>query len=237
MPFEILTAFVIGLLGSLHCIGMCGPIAIALPQGTQTRTSLVVSRLLYNFGRVITYVILGALCGFFGGIISSAGFQQGLSISMGVLIALGVLIPSRITNRILSSGLTGRFLQAPMSLWRKLFAKKGHTTLFTIGLLNGLLPCGFVYIGLAAAASTGNVMNAAMYMALFGLGTVPVMLVTSLAGKMISVNIRRRLLKLLPVGAMVLAALLILRGLSLGIPYISPVLKSNYTDSAAPSCH
>ncbi len=237
MQIEIVTAFAIGLLGSLHCIGMCGPIAIALPQGTQSRTGLVVSRLLYNIGRVVTYVILGALCGFFGGIISSAGFQQGLSISMGALIALGVLIPSRITNRILSSGLTGRFLQAPMSLWRRLFAKKGHTTLFTIGLLNGLLPCGFVYIGLAAAAATGTVTNAALYMALFGLGTVPVMLVTSLAGRMISVGVRHRLLKLLPVGALVLAALLILRGLSLGIPYISPVLKSHYTESEAPCCH
>ena len=124
-----------------------------------------------------------------------------------------------------------------MSLWKKLFARKGHTALFTIGLLNGLLPCGFVYIGLAAAAATGTVINAAFYMALFGLGTVPVMLVTCLAGKMISVNIRHRLLKLLPVGAMVLAALLILRGLSLGIPYISPVLKSTYTESADPCCH
>jgi sulfite exporter TauE/SafE len=237
MQIEIWTAFAIGLLGSLHCIGMCGPIALALPQAAQSRTALVVSRLLYNIGRVITYVILGALCGFFGGIISSAGFQQGLSISMGLVIALGVLIPSCFTNHILSSGLTGRFLQAPMGLWRKLFASKGHASLFTIGLLNGLLPCGFVYIGLAAAASTGTVSHAALYMALFGLGTVPVMLVTSLVGKMISVNVRRRFLKLLPVGALVLAALLILRGLSLGIPYISPILKTNFTETEAPSCH
>ena len=216
---------------------MCGPIALALPHLSQSRTALVSSRLLYNIGRVITYVILGALCGVFGGIISAAGFQQGLSIAMGVLIALGVLIPSRITNPILSSGLTGRLMQAPMGLWRKLFASKGHTTLFTIGLLNGLLPCGFVYIGLAAAAATGTPGSAALYMAMFGLGTVPVMLITSLAGKMINVRIRQRLLKFLPVGALVLAALLILRGLSLGIPYISPVLKTSFTEADAPTCH
>ena len=237
MQIEIWTAFAIGLLGSLHCIGMCGPIALALPHLSPSRTSLVVSRLLYNIGRVITYVILGTLCGLFGGIISAAGFQQGLSIAMGVLIALGVLIPSRITSPILASGSIGRLLQSPLGLWRKLFAGKGHTSLFTIGILNGLLPCGFVYIGLAAAASTGTAGSAALYMALFGLGTVPVMLITSLAGKMISVNIRQRLLKFLPAGALVLAALLILRGLSLGIPYISPVLKTNLTEAAAPSCH
>ena len=91
-----------------------------------------------------------------------------------------------------------------------------------IGIVNGLLPCGFVYVGVAGAIAAGDVLSGVLYMALFGMGTIPVMFVTSVAGNFISLGVRQRLTKIIPLLAILLAVIFILRGLSLGIPYIGP---------------
>jgi hypothetical protein len=221
---EIWTAFFIGLGGSLHCIGMCGPIALALPVGEHSKFALVINRLLYNFGRVLTYSLFGLIFGLFGKGIALAGFQQAATIALGVIIILWFIIPGKykttITNTKLSRSISavfnrlfGRFLQNP-----------SHGSLFTLGVLNGFLPCGFVYFGLAGALSTGSVVSGILYMALFGLGTVPSMFAISFAGKFINVSLRHKLNRLIPVFAIVLAVIFILRGLNLGIPFVSPKL-------------
>lgn len=226
MTIELWTGFVVGILGSLHCIGMCGPIAAALPTGFTSRKRLIVSRLLYNAGRTVTYGVMGAICGMIGQTIAMAGLQRGLSVAAGIVILLAVLLPSKWLRRLIPTAAVASLTSRVKKIWGRMFQSGSLGALFTIGLLNGLLPCGFLYVGLAAAAATGSVVNATLYMLLFGLGTMPSLLAVSLFGPMLGQNVRRRLRGLLPVGAIVLGLLLVLRGMSLGIPYISPNLDS-----------
>ncbi len=218
---ELLTGFLVGLLGSFHCIGMCGPIAIALPK----TKNLVLSRLLYNFGRVITYSMLGLLFGLLGSRLEMFGLQRIISISLGVLIILTVITP--ISYRIKLSNKLGLYKLVGMlkMYFGKMFKNHSNSSMLVIGMLNGLLPCGFVYIGITGAIAVGDTLNGMLFMTMFGLGTLPVMLGTSLIGSVINLNIRQKLTRLLPAFSLILAAIFILRGLNLGIPYISPKLE------------
>lgn len=218
---ELLTGFLVGLLGSFHCIGMCGPIAIALPK----TNNLVYSRLLYNFGRVITYSILGLLFGLLGSRLEMFGLQRIISISLGVLIILTVVTP--ISYRIKISNKLGLYKLAGIlkMYFGRMFKNHSNSSMLVIGMLNGLLPCGFVYIGITGAIAVGSTINGMLFMTMFGLGTLPVMLGASLIGNFINLNIRQKLTRLLPAFSLILAAIFILRGLNLGIPYISPKLE------------
>lgn len=238
MLFELVwPGLAIGLLGSLHCIGMCGPIALALPGHGASRVRMLIGRMLYNGGRVITYTLLGVAAGLVGQLIRFASLQQALSIAAGVAILLAVLLPSRAARRFLPGNITERIWIRVRNLAGPLLRSHTMGGLFSIGLLNGLLPCGLVYVALAGATATGGVLRGALFMTLFGLGTVPVMLATSLSGPLLGRRIRRTLNRLLPVGAVVLAALLILRGMSLGIPYVSPDLSRQAESPQTPACH
>ncbi len=219
---DISAAFLLGLLGSAHCVGMCGPIALALPTKFPSRSAILFSRLLYNFGRIITYAILGLIAGLLGDMISLGGYQRILSIVMGVLILLGVLLPASITRKIFPTKLSVKISGFVKKSWGRLFGKSSQSSLFIIGLLNGFLPCGLVYAAMAASATSGGVPEAMMFMAIFGLGTFPLMLLTSLFGQFLPLTLRSKLNRLIPVGAVLLALLLILRGMALGIPYVSP---------------
>ena len=106
----------------------------------------------------------------------------------------------------------------------KLFNNKSSSSFFTIGLLNGFLPCGLVYIALAGALSAGDVLKGILFMVMFGFGTLPAMLVASVAGGFINIGIRKKMTRLIPVFTLVFAVIFILRGLNLGIPYVSPKL-------------
>ena len=218
---ELLTGFLVGLLGSFHCIGMCGPIAIALPK----TKNLVLSRLLYNFGRVITYSMLGLLFGLLGSRLEMFGLQRIISISLGVLIILTVITP--ISYRIKLSNKLGLYKLVGMlkMYFGKMFKNHSNSSMLVIGMLNGLLPCGFVYIGITGAIAVGSTLNGMLFMTMFGLGTMLVMLGASLIGSVINLNIRQKLTRLLPAFSLILAAIFILRGLNLGIPYISPKLE------------
>jgi len=222
---ELWTALIIGVAGSLHCIGMCGPIAVALPGGAERKWYYAAGRFMYNLGRVLTYAALGAVCGLVGKTIFMAGYQESLSIALGILILLALILPSKYGKY-----LTGAKLHEEMSLrlrsvWGRLMSKHSIGSLFIVGILNGFLPCGLVYVALAGAVATGSVLGGISYMTLFGLGTIPVMFAMALFGTLVGVGVKRTLRKLLPVGAVILAALFILRGMSLGIPYISPNLE------------
>ncbi|MFZ1685408.1 MAG: sulfite exporter TauE/SafE family protein [Candidatus Zixiibacteriota bacterium] len=220
----IWSALGLGFLGSLHCIGMCGPIALALPKGFNSKTALLVSRIAYNAGRILTYAILGVACGALGQMISMAGFQRWVSIVSGVLILLAIIAPKLLAGRIGPNRVIARIVEKFRAVWGRLFAVRSLTGLFGIGALNGLLPCGLVYVALAAAVASGTALQGAGYMALFGAGTFPAMFAISMFGSLMPEKIRRTLVRGIPVGATVLALLLILRGMSLGIPYLSPNL-------------
>ena len=219
---EIFTAFVIGLLGSLHCIGMCGPIALALPTGPIKSVRFYAGRLLYNFGRVITYSFFGLIFGLIGKNLAVVGLQRWVSIVSGVVIIIIVLIPRAAKTGMIMKLPFGKVTQKIKETFGNLFRKGSLSSMLFIGIVNGLLPCGFVYVGVAGAIAVGDVGLGVVYMALFGLGTIPVMFITSVAGNFISIGIRQKLTKVIPILAILLAVLFILRGMNLGIMYISP---------------
>lgn len=219
--------FLFGLLGSFHCVGMCGAIALALPgQLGAGAARYLGGRLLYNLGRVSTYATLGAGAGLLGQSLRLAGVQQSLSIASGGLILLLVAVPEHHTARLAGALGFGRPLAWVKATLGRLFQQASLPALFATGVLNGLLPCGLVYLALAGALSAPGVAGAAAYMALFGLGTLPLMLGLALSGRLVPLVWRGRMRQAVPYAASVLALLFIVRGLGLGIPYLSPQLRA-----------
>ncbi len=218
-------ALITGLIGSLHCIGMCGPIAIALPLGNKGILSRITGGVIYNIGRIITYAILGAIFGLMGQGIEMAGLQQWASIILGIVMILSIITPALFRGKIRIEqfffGFAGKLIRS----FRRLFAISSIPSLFLIGLLNGLLPCGLVYVAIAGAINTNDLLSGVLYMAIFGLGTIPVMLAIPLIGNLIGNAFRKRYSRILSAFIILLGVIFILRGLSLGIPYISPPKK------------
>jgi sulfite exporter TauE/SafE len=208
-----ISAFLVGFLGSFHCAGMCGPIALALPRAA-TPAGSVTGRFLYNAGRILTYGAMGLAAGLLGHLLAISGFQKALSIGAGLLILVVAGI-SYLAARPLPSPGIARLASPLKKKFAALFGRRTLLTFLSIGLLNGLLPCGFVYLALAAAAAAGTVTGSVTYMLWFGLGTVPMMLFLSLAGNFFGLRFRRLVNRLTPVVAVAVAALLIYRGLSM----------------------
>ena len=237
MSPEILTSFFVGLLGSLHCVGMCGPIAIALPIPNANNISFVIGRLLYNLGRVATYSFLGAVFGLLGSRLVISGFQQSVSITLGIAILIAVLIPPKYKAKISQHTIIQKITLPLKSGISDLFKRGTFSAMFLIGLLNGLLPCGLVYVALAGAIASGNAISGTLVMILFGLGTIPMMFAATIFGKFINLNIRRKITKAIPVFAVILGILFIVRGMGLGIPYLSPKISAQVVNESNLDCH
>ena len=223
---EALSGLALGFLGSLHCIGMCGPIALALPSQSKSKLGFYSGRILYNLGRVVTYSIMGLVIGLIGQKINLAGYQQIVSIVLGVVILFIVLLPSRIKNYFIQFKPVQIITKKLQSSIGVLFRKGSQSSLFSIGVLNGFLPCGFVYVALAGAVAMGNVEKSILFMVLFGIGTIPAMFSASIITNLFGQNFRKKIHRAIPIFASVLAVIFILRGLNLGIPYLSPKMKT-----------
>ena len=221
-----LTALTLGFLGSFHCVGMCGPIALALPLNCESLFSKITGSLLYNAGRIFTYALFGGFFGLIGQSIVVAGYQQGLSITLGTAILIMALLPKRIANKFRITSMMFSYIGSVKEKLKKLFKKNSYSSLFFIGTLNGLLPCGLVYLGIAGAIATGNTISGSFFMAVFGMGTVPAMITIALISSSININFRKKVSKVVPVFTVAMALLLILRGLNLGIPYVSPEMSA-----------
>ncbi len=219
---DLYAALVLGLVGGLHCAGMCGPLALALPGRDRSGAAYVLGRLAYNLGRVVTYCGLGLIFGVVGKSFWMAGVQRWASITLGLLLIFGLFLSRKLALSKPVVLLVQRLKLAMGGLLRR----RSLVALGLLGLLNGLLPCGLVYVACAGAAATGGVVSGLEYMAVFGLGTVPVMFVISVSGKLMPTALRLRLVRVVPLSILLLAILLILRGMSLGIPYVSPDLSS-----------
>ena len=224
---DLWTAFLLGLVGSLHCAGMCGPLALALPAAGNTTPGYVLGRVAYNTGRIVTYCLLGIVFGLAGWTFLLAGLQRWVSIALGVALLFGLFASRKLA---LSRPVTFAVnqLKTRMSV---LLRRRSFAGLAVLGLLNGLLPCGLVYVACAGAAATGGTLAGASYMTAFGIGTVPMMLSISLSGKLVPPSLRLKLVKTIPGCVFLLGTLLILRGMSLGIPYLSPDMSGS-----GPSC-
>jgi sulfite exporter TauE/SafE len=218
----LFSALVLGLMGSFHCAGMCGPIAIALPLHGNTIPQKIYGGLLYNIGRTLTYGVMGALFGLLGQGVEMIGFQQKISVIMGALMIISVLFPSIFKNQYKLDKSWFKFVGKLKTTIGSMFSIRSFSSLFLIGLLNGLLPCGLVYMAIAGAIGTGEVVLGSLYMIAFGLGTIPMLLSISLAGNILSATVRTKINKLIPVLVVIVGIFFILRGLSLGIPFLSP---------------
>jgi sulfite exporter TauE/SafE len=214
-------AFMLGLTGSLHCLGMCGPLAMVLPGGNARWPTLLGGRLLYNGGRIATYTVLGGLSGLFGHLLSMAFLQRGLS-----LIAGGMIIASLLWMFFHRTKENQPVVQWVQNKVAGLLHNRRTFTLLPIGLLNGLLPCGLVYLALTMSIVQGSATRAMLFMFYFGLGTLPMMLAASLGIQLLPSRQQQRWNRVLPFVMLASGVLLLLRGMSLGIPYISPDLEA-----------
>lgn len=230
MSFQlIISGLVLGTVSSFHCVGMCGPIALSLPIQYLAPEQKSVGIFLYNTGRITIYSLLGLLFGFVGRSVYLAGFQKGFSVVLGSLLLMIVL--QTILNK---KSLSDQWLQKPTHQLQKVIMRfleqKKLYGLFIIGIANGLLPCGMVYLAITGAMAAGNGPDGLVFMASFGLGTFPAMFALSYFGSMISLQTRNKMKKAVPIVMLTMGILLILRGLSLNIPYISPVLPGHIED-------
>lgn len=218
--------FALGLFGSMHCVGMCGPLAMALPVHHLSNVKRFTALLLYQFGRIVTYASLGLLFGFAGRHIYIAGFQQWFSIGIGILVLLLLVLYYYYKKDVQPffmqafykkiQGVIIILLRSPKNIW----------TYLMLGMANGLLPCGMVYVAIAAALTASTVNGGILFMAMFGLGTLPAMMTIGYFGTSLSLNVRTAMRKAVPYSIALMAVVLILRGMNLGIPFISPVLQS-----------
>lgn len=215
---------------------MCGPIAIMLPVDRTNQAKKVLQIITYHIGRLSAYATIGFLFGLLGKGLFLAGFQQKLSIFIGVLMIIVVLIPERMFARYNFSKPVFRLISKIKTSLGKQFKNKSYKSLFTIGLLNGFLPCGMVYVALFGAIAMQSESFGVLYMILFGLGTVPMMSSVVYLNSFLTISIRNKIQKVIPYVAVIIGVLFILRGLGLGIPYVSPSDMSLFVQST-PNCH
>ncbi|GGG58880.1 membrane protein [Bizionia arctica] len=201
---------------------MCGPIAFMLPVDRSNSVKKVVQIFTYHFGRLLAYSLIGLIFGLVGKSLYIFGMQQQLSIAIGILMIVVVLIPTRTFNKYNFSKPIYKLISKVKSALGQALKKKTADTFLTIGFLNGLLPCGLVYMAVFGSLATGSALQGSLYMFLFGLGTIPLMTSAIYLGKFLNANIKQRIQKAIPVFVVIIGLLFIIRGLGLGIPYLSP---------------
>jgi sulfite exporter TauE/SafE len=224
-------ALLLGAVSSFHCVGMCGPLVLSLPVSQLPPNQRFAGLWLYHGGRIITYALIGLLLGLVGRRISLAGWQQGFSILLGILLVL-YFVFTRISKPLIVPPLfrplqknvlasISRFIQQPTlpAMWR-------------MGMANGLLPCGMVYVAATGAIASGSISGGMLFMICFGLATIPALYLLSLLGTFFTVPIRQNMRRVLAFGTFVVGILLILRGLNMNLPYISPYLISGTSGTA-----
>ena len=233
----MIASFMLGFVGSFHCIGMCGPIALTLPVQHLTGSKKMAGILLYNAGRVSAYAILGLIFGWLGKQLYLGGLQQWLSIITGCLLLAVAGLKYTGIRWTKGGHLPNAFTTKIKSLLGRLLQQQRFRTLYAIGFLNGLLPCGLVYLGIAGAIATGDVLKGMLFMAAFGAGTLPAMAGVTWFSHLISISVRNKMRHMIPVVVSIMGVLLILRGLNLGIPYISPTLVPHSEHVVENCCH
>ncbi len=239
---NLIAALTLGLLGSMHCIGMCGPLVLAVPSNTASRWKFIVERAIYNLGKAITYGMMGAALGVAGNTVLM-NIQQHISIILGVTMLVTVAIPYGLKSKIVPKGWISKKYSPLKYLYAfvkenisALMKKRGSIALFFMGMLNGLLPCGLVYTALIGATVVADVWQSAMFMIVFGIGTAPALVAVSLTGKIISVRFRSLITRAIPAFSIALAIILILRGMNLGIPLISPKVTHTVAHEKTMDC-
>jgi sulfite exporter TauE/SafE len=227
--------FFMGLLGSVHCIGMCGPLVMALPILHLNPLQKVLATFLYHLGKITTYGLLGVIVGVFGKQIPFYNVQQHLSIVIGGLMIAYVLWVFYLHPRRKLGFLKMDWIQKPvLTILSKLLKQNLVSSFLLIGFLNGLLPCGMIYLALGSAWANQSVLQSGLFMVLFGIGTLPALLLVAFGGQLMGFAFRQKIQKALPYLLFGMGVLLILRGMDLGIPYLSPMIEHG---ASVATCH
>lgn len=226
------TAFILGFLGSFHCVGMCGPIALSLPLSTRSNTARWLGHFTYQFGKILAYVFLGLIIGTVGKGISLLGIQNWYTILLGItLLIIGLGSISKRFNVLF-------WLEQKMAFFKGnlggFFAKSTFSTLFTIGFLNGLLPCGLVYVAILGASALGDIGSSMLYMFLFGLGVAPALIMLSVFGHFATVKWRSIFKNIYPYVSILLGIMLLARGIYFMQPSHNSPLDN--TNISVPMC-
>jgi uncharacterized protein len=230
------TALLFGLISSFHCIGMCGPIAMMLPVDHKNPTKKAAQILTYHLGRLTAYGTLGLFFGLLGRGLYLAGMQQKMSIVVGFFMILIVLIPEKVFAKYNFSRPIYKLISKVKSSLGNQFKKKSPDAIFTIGLLNGFLPCGLVYAALFGALAMQNVGLGVSYMLLYGLGTIPLMSAVVYVANFLTIPFRNKIQKMIPIVTLLIGTLFVLRGMGLDITYISPSNLHLFVQETA-NCH
>ncbi|GGM83319.1 membrane protein [Dyadobacter beijingensis] len=219
-------AISMGLISSFHCVGMCGPIALALPVHRATRARQIAGVLIYNGGRALTYAMFGILIGTLGASLAWLGLLKYASVGVGLAMLAYVLWPASLDRRlhmpVFWQKTIGRIKQQ-MTFYLK---KTNLSGMLVLGMLNGAVPCGMVYMALLSSGATGSAWGGGAFMALFGLGTMPAMLALGIARQQLTPALRTRIRKLTPVLVAIAGIWLVARGITTSYPTPSPTPTS-----------
>lgn len=217
-----ITAFSLGILSSMHCVGMCGPLALALPLDRSSKNRMYMGIFVYHFGKILAYSILGMIIGLFGKHLPLAASQQRLSIFAGAFIIIFALYPLLFKRSAFIQTQVFKIMQPIQKALAQRIKTKRTSTLFSIGILNGFLPCAMVYMALVGALTTGNFIDSTLFMIVFALGTFPAMLGLQILGASIGQKLRYKIQSYIPYIIIAIGVFFILRGMGLGIEFVSP---------------
>jgi sulfite exporter TauE/SafE len=233
----IISAIGLGFASGFHCIGMCGPIALSMGLTKNQKANFYIQNLTYQFGRILTYSFLGAVLGIIGQSFELAGFQKYLTVLVGILLIIMAIFSFGGKDFAAKIPFVSRGLLKVKMKLGKILQRPDYKSRFATGILNGLLPCGMVYMALTASLAAGGIWQSSLFMFLFGLGTFPFMFAVVYLGNFITTTFRLRILKVIPVMMIILGGLFVLRGLQLGIPYVSPHSEALHVNHSTDGFH
>lgn len=223
------TALLLGLAGSVHCVGMCGPLLLALPMATDERLKVLKHTFLYHGGRILMYGALGVMFGLLGKTLAIAGLQKSLSVGAGLFMLAMAFMAWRFERLVTALPGFGVFTRQVKDSMNRLLRQNPNGSYFMLGALNGLLPCGMVYAAIAGAIATTSGAEGGLFMATFGTGTLPLLLGVSFLRQKIGAGFRQKIRLAQPVLMTIVALLLLQRGLHLDLSlFESAVPKAGY---------
>ncbi len=207
----MIAALVLGFFGSLHCVGMCGPIMLTFAGTTHSYRTFW----LYHLGRIATYALLGLALGLLGISVQLLNMQRTFTLFTGLLLITLYGFP------VFRRKLEAFYYQSRLYrwIWSAMKSNMGHSRRWLLsGVANGLLPCGLTYVAAASAVFSPTFLHAAGYMVIFGLGTLPALLLVSVAGHQFSRNFKAWIPLVIPSLAVLAGLLLVLRASLLTFP-------------------
>jgi len=223
-----------GAVGGLHCIGMCGPIVFLLPvKGRGSRRFLGLG--LYHLGRILAYTLLGVAFGLIGKGLSLFGWQQKLSVLTGITLILAAFFP--LLKSFPFSQKLSRLLGGTQSRFAEFFKSGRPDALLSIGFLNGFLPCGLTYMAVFGSLATGDALQGGLFMSVFGLGTIPLLSSPQVLKSIMNPLLRRVQPRVVSLLLTIVGVVFILRGMGIGIPYVSPKAPTAQQQVNGMECH